>query len=80
MSHCSVNPRVSLNLVKELYAISCLNLLSFSVTDFTLHFIKEKMKEKKPTMAEALTNTLQAMHKAGCVSLADIVEGKFYTF
>ncbi|KAI7734056.1 hypothetical protein M8C21_015036, partial [Ambrosia artemisiifolia] len=35
---------------------------------------REKLKEKKPTMTEALTNTLQAIHKAGCVTLADIVE------
>lgn len=37
------------------------------------------MKEKKPTMTEALSNTLQAMHKAGCLTLADIVEGRHYT-
>lgn len=39
--------------------------------------MKEKLKEKKPTMIEALSQTLQAMHKAGCLNLADIVEGKF---
>lgn len=31
-------------------------------------------------MTEALTNTLQAIHKAGCVTLADIVEGRLYIF
>ncbi|PWA88987.1 protein MOR1 [Artemisia annua] len=41
---------------------------------FLLPVLLEKLKEKKPTMAEALTNTLQAIHKAGCVTLADIVE------
>lgn len=35
------------------------------------------MKEKKPTMTEALSQTLQAIHKAGCISLADVVEGRF---
>jgi cytoskeleton-associated protein 5 len=35
------------------------------------------LKEKKPTMTEALSQTLQAMHKAGCISLVDIVEGRF---
>jgi len=35
------------------------------------------LKEKKPALAEALTQTLQAMHKAGCISLIDIVEGRF---
>lgn len=30
-------------------------------------------------MTEALTNTLQAIHKAGCVTLADIVEGSVFT-
>ncbi|KAL8152166.1 hypothetical protein V2J09_009926 [Rumex salicifolius] len=34
----------------------------------------EKLKEKKPTLTEALTQTLQAMHTAGCVNLADTVE------
>ncbi|RHN39553.1 hypothetical protein MtrunA17_Chr8g0345041 [Medicago truncatula] len=38
----------------------------------------EKLKEKKPTMTEALSQTLQAIHKAGCISLVDIVEGSFY--
>ncbi|GAB2232981.1 hypothetical protein Droror1_Dr00002194 [Drosera rotundifolia] len=39
-----------------------------------LPILLEKLKEKKPTLTEALTQTLQAMHKAGCLSLADIVE------
>jgi len=38
---------------------------------------QEKLKEKKPTMTEALTQTLQAMHKAGCLNLVDVVEGRF---
>ncbi|KAJ0083103.1 hypothetical protein Patl1_11638 [Pistacia atlantica] len=42
---------------------------------FLLPVLLEKLKEKKPTMAEALTQTLQAMHKAGCLNLVDIVEG-----
>ncbi|XP_054776764.1 protein MOR1 [Prosopis cineraria] len=41
---------------------------------FVLPVLLEKLKEKKPTMTEALTQTLQAMHKAGCISLVDIVE------
>nr|XP_043618716.1 protein MOR1 isoform X2 [Erigeron canadensis] len=41
---------------------------------FVLPVLLEKLKEKKPTMTEALNNTLQAIHKAGCVTLADIVE------
>lgn len=36
------------------------------------------MKEKKPTSTEALTQTLQAMHKSGCFTLADVVEGMFH--
>jgi cytoskeleton-associated protein 5 len=35
------------------------------------------LKEKKPTLTEALAQTLQAMHTAGCLNLADIIEGKF---
>lgn len=41
---------------------------------FLLPILLEKLKEKKPTMVEALTQTLQAMHKAGCLNLADFVE------
>ncbi|CAI0393663.1 unnamed protein product [Linum tenue] len=41
---------------------------------FLLPVLLEKLKEKKPTMAEALTQTLQAMHKAGCLNLVDIVD------
>ncbi|KAI3709297.1 hypothetical protein L2E82_39057 [Cichorium intybus] len=39
-----------------------------------LPVLLEKLKEKKPTMTEALSHTLQTMHKAGCLTLSDIVE------
>ncbi|KAG6794093.1 hypothetical protein POTOM_003328 [Populus tomentosa] len=42
---------------------------------FLLPVLLEKLKEKKPTLTEALAQTLQAMHKAGCLNLADIIEG-----
>ncbi|XP_014628108.1 protein MOR1 isoform X2 [Glycine max] len=45
-----------------------------SSSRFLLPVLLEKLKEKKPALAEALTQTLQAMHKAGCISLIDIVE------
>uniref|UniRef100_A0A0E0JQ94 TOG domain-containing protein n=1 Tax=Oryza punctata TaxID=4537 RepID=A0A0E0JQ94_ORYPU len=35
---------------------------------------REKLKEKKPTMTEALSQTLQAMHKSGCITLLDVIE------
>lgn len=41
---------------------------------FMLPILLEKLKEKKPTLMDALTQTLQAMHKSGCLNLADIVE------
>ncbi|XWS11460.1 hypothetical protein CRYUN_Cryun37aG0000100 [Craigia yunnanensis] len=41
---------------------------------FLLPIILEKLKEKKPALTESLTQTLQAMHKAGCLNLVDIVE------
>ncbi|XP_057470901.1 protein MOR1-like isoform X2 [Actinidia eriantha] len=41
---------------------------------FLLPVLLEKLKEKKPTLTEALSQTLQAMHKSGCINLADIVE------
>lgn len=39
-----------------------------------LPILLEKLKERKPVMAEALLQTLQAVHTGGCVQLADIVE------
>ncbi|XP_073061679.1 LOW QUALITY PROTEIN: protein MOR1-like [Primulina eburnea] len=39
-----------------------------------LPILLEKLKEKKPTLLEALTQTLQAMHQSGCLNLMDIVE------
>uniref|UniRef100_A0A1J3JK11 Protein MOR1 n=1 Tax=Noccaea caerulescens TaxID=107243 RepID=A0A1J3JK11_NOCCA len=41
---------------------------------FMLPVLLEKLKEKKPTVAEALTQTLQAMYKAGCLNLVDFIE------
>ncbi|PKA51818.1 Protein MOR1 [Apostasia shenzhenica] len=41
---------------------------------FLLPVLLEKLKEKKPTLTEALTQTLQAMHKAGCLTLVDVIE------
>ncbi|KAL5842723.1 hypothetical protein ACOSQ3_013326 [Xanthoceras sorbifolium] len=41
---------------------------------FLLPVLLEKLKEKKPTLAEALMQTLQTMHKAGCLNLVDVVE------
>ncbi|KAK1368575.1 Microtubule organization protein [Heracleum sosnowskyi] len=41
---------------------------------FMLPVLLEKLKEKKPTLTDALTQTLQAMYKSGCLNLADIVE------
>uniref|UniRef100_A0A453FSR5 VHS domain-containing protein n=2 Tax=Aegilops tauschii subsp. strangulata TaxID=200361 RepID=A0A453FSR5_AEGTS len=39
-----------------------------------LPVLLEKLKEKKPTMSEALTQTLEAMHKSGCIALLDVIE------
>ncbi|KAK3015530.1 hypothetical protein RJ639_006661 [Escallonia herrerae] len=49
-------------------------------TDICRILKKEKLKEKKPTMTEALSQTLQALHKSGCLNLGDIVEGRFFFF
>ncbi|KAL4573241.1 hypothetical protein LXL04_020040 [Taraxacum kok-saghyz] len=42
--------------------------------------VQDKLKEKKPTMTVAHTNTPQAMHKVGSLTLADIVEGMLLYF
>ncbi|VFQ98429.1 unnamed protein product [Cuscuta campestris] len=39
-----------------------------------LPVLLEKLKEKKPALTEALTQTLQAMHKSGCINFSNIVE------
>nr|CAB3478665.1 unnamed protein product [Digitaria exilis] len=39
-----------------------------------LPVLLEKLKEKKPTMTEALSQTLQALHKSGCFTLVDVIE------
>ncbi|XP_062207239.1 protein MOR1 [Phragmites australis] len=39
-----------------------------------LPVLLEKLKEKKPTMTEALSQTLQSIHKSGCITLIDVIE------
>ncbi|XP_072953995.1 protein MOR1-like isoform X1 [Typha angustifolia] len=41
---------------------------------FLLPVLLEKLKEKKPVLTEALTQTLQTMQKSGCLTLADVIE------
>ncbi|XP_008804673.2 protein MOR1-like isoform X2 [Phoenix dactylifera] len=41
---------------------------------FLLPVLLEKLKEKKPTLTEALTLTLQAMHRSACLTLGDVIE------
>ncbi|KAK6932524.1 CLASP N-terminal domain [Dillenia turbinata] len=41
-----------------------------------LPVLLEKLKEKKPALTDSLTQTLQAIHKAGCLTLADVVAVK----
>ena len=38
--------------------------------------LQDKLKEKKQVMVDALTTTLNAMHKGGCIALLDVIEGK----
>ncbi|XP_062093568.1 protein MOR1-like [Humulus lupulus] len=47
---------------------------------FLLSVLLEKLKEKKPASTDALNQSLQEMHTAGCLSLADIVEGGNFDF
>jgi hypothetical protein len=39
---------------------------------------QDKLKEKKQVMVEALTLTLNELHKNGCILLTEVVEGKFF--
>ncbi|CAI9262994.1 unnamed protein product [Lactuca saligna] len=70
-----VNIAVAVEAVQALGNLASGLRTNFSASSrFVLPVLLEKLKEKKPTMTEALSNTLQAMHKAGCLTLADIVE------
>lgn len=42
--------------------------------------LQDKLKEKKQVMVDALTTTLNAMHKGGCVQLQDVIEGRKFIF
>ncbi|KAL0922592.1 hypothetical protein M5K25_006587 [Dendrobium thyrsiflorum] len=72
------------NLAVSVEAIQAIGNLARGLrTHFTgssrilLPVLLEKLKEKKPTLTEALSQTLQAMHKAGCLTLPDVIEGKY---
>ncbi|KMZ71605.1 Protein MOR1, partial [Zostera marina] len=41
---------------------------------FLLAVLLEKLKEKKPTVTDALTQTLQTIYKSGCLTLIDALE------
>ncbi|KAI3741132.1 hypothetical protein L1987_58799 [Smallanthus sonchifolius] len=70
-----VNIAVAVEAVQAIGNLALGLRTNFSASSrFMLPVLLEKLKEKKPTMTEALNNTLQAVHKAGCVTLADIVE------
>ncbi|XP_022036003.1 protein MOR1 [Helianthus annuus] len=70
-----VNIAVAVEAVQAIGNLATGLRTNFSASSrFILPALLEKLKEKKPTMTEALSNTLQAIHKAGCVTLADIVE------
>jgi hypothetical protein len=42
--------------------------------------LQDKLKEKKQVMVDALTTTLNAMHKGGCIALLDVIEGKLFLY
>ncbi|XP_042752685.1 protein MOR1 [Lactuca sativa] len=70
-----VNLAVSVEAVQAIGNLASGLRTHFSASSrFLLPILLEKLKEKKPTMAEALSHTLKAMHKAKCLTLADIVE------
>ncbi|KAG6594399.1 Protein MOR1, partial [Cucurbita argyrosperma subsp. sororia] len=70
-----VNIAVAVEAIQAIGNISRGLRANFSASSrFLLPVLLEKLKEKKPTLTESLTQTLQAMHKAGCLSLSDVVE------
>ncbi|XP_044495170.1 protein MOR1 isoform X2 [Mangifera indica] len=70
-----VNIAVAVEAIQAIGNLACGLRTHFSAgSRFLLPVLLEKLKEKKPALSEALTQTLQAMHKAGCLNLVDIVE------
>jgi cytoskeleton-associated protein 5 len=73
------------NLAVAVEAVQAIgNLASGLRKDFTagarllLPVLLDKLKEKKQVMVEALTLTLNELHKNGCILLTEVVEGKFF--
>ncbi|KAK9681891.1 hypothetical protein RND81_10G035200 [Saponaria officinalis] len=70
-----VNIAVSVEAIQAIGNLACGLRAHFSGSSrFLLPVLLEKLKEKKPTLTDALTQTLQAMYKSGCINLVDIVE------
>ncbi|XP_074307660.1 protein MOR1-like isoform X2 [Silene latifolia] len=70
-----VNIAVSVEAIQAIGNLACGLRAHFSGSSrFLLPVLLEKLKEKKPTLTDALTQTLQAMYKSGCINLIDIVE------
>uniref|UniRef100_A0A9I9CQR2 Protein MOR1 n=1 Tax=Cucumis melo TaxID=3656 RepID=A0A9I9CQR2_CUCME len=70
-----VNIAVAVEAIQAIGNLSRGLRANFSASSrFLLPVLLEKLKEKKPALMESLTQTLQAMHKAGCLSLSDVIE------
>jgi cytoskeleton-associated protein 5 len=85
VSRCLKKLVGDVNLAVAVEAVQAIgNLASGLRKDFTagarllLPVLLDKLKEKKQVMVEALTLTLNELHKNGCILLTEVVEGKFF--
>ncbi|KAG7573729.1 Armadillo-type fold [Arabidopsis suecica] len=70
-----VNLAVAVEAIQAIGNLACGLRTHFSASSrFMLPVLLEKLKEKKPSVTEPLTQTLQTMYKAGCLNLVDVIE------
>ncbi|CAL9235657.1 unnamed protein product [Arabidopsis halleri] len=70
-----VNLAVAVEAIQAIGNLACGLRTHFSASSrFMLPVLLEKLKEKKPSVTDPLTQTLQTMYKAGCLNLVDVIE------
>ncbi|KAG7638602.1 Armadillo-type fold [Arabidopsis thaliana x Arabidopsis arenosa] len=70
-----VNLAVAVEAIQAIGNLACGLRTHFSASSrFMLPVLLEKLKEKKQSVTDPLTQTLQTMYKAGCLNLVDVIE------
>lgn len=70
-----MNLAVAVEAIQAIGNLACGLRTHFSASSrFMLPVLLEKLKEKKQSVTDPLTQTLQTMYKAGCLNLVDVIE------